>query len=148
MDYSVSKYSRPLSYEAVKPVDIVVIKAKAIRKNGIILSLSVDAILTLVNASRKVIIEINRKKPELYGIHDIYRIKDGLVIKLTSINQRIGKSELKLRPSQIWVIVNADEDEENASFYSKTPSDAKTLSENIWKILEEKLNSIIKFYSK
>ncbi len=139
MEYSVSKYSRLLSYEMVKPVDIAVIEATAIRKNGIILSLSIDAIPTLVNASRKVIIEINRKKPELDGIHDIYGIRDGRIIKLTSINQRIGKPGLKIRSNQIGAIVYSDEKEENASSYSKTPPDAKTFSENIWKILEEKI---------
>lgn len=139
MDYSVSKYSRLLSYETGKPVDIAVIEATAIRKNGIILSLSVDAVPVMVNASRKVIIEINRKKPELEGLHDIYRIKDGKIIKLTGINQRIGEPGLKIKPSQIGAIVYSDEDEENASSYSKTPTEAKTISGNIWKILGENI---------
>ncbi|WP_298279305.1 acetyl-CoA hydrolase/transferase C-terminal domain-containing protein [Ferroplasma sp.] len=139
MDYGVSKYSQLLYSGSRNSIDVAVIEATAIEKGGVILSLSVDVIPELVNASRKVIIEINRKKPNLKGLHDIYRKKENVILQLRNVHKKIGTPTLKINSRKIGAIVYSDQDEESASSYGKTPSETKPLSENIWRVLAEKI---------
>ena len=140
MDYSVSRYSRLLNSEPRTKIDVGVFEATSIEKDGIVLSLSVDTTPSLIEACNKVIIEINRKKPNLKGLHDIYVTKNGKIIPLTKANQKIGSKYLRINAKKIEAIIYSDENEENASSYGQTPPAIREISYNIWEVLVNKIN--------
>ena len=137
MDYSVSKYSRLLNSNPATKIDVAVFEATSIEKDGVVLSLSVDSTPSLVDASKKVIIELNMKKPNLNGLHDIYTAKDGEIIPLTKTSQRIGSRYLKIAPKKIGAIIYSNEDEGNASSYGSAPLEISEISNNVWEVLRD-----------
>ena len=135
MDYNVSKYGKLLNSQPATKIDVAVFEATSIEKHGVVLSLSVDSTPSLVDASKKVIIELNMKKPNLNGLHDVYMAKNGEIIPLTKTSQRIGSRYLKIAPKKIGAIIYSNEDEENASSYGSAPLEISEISNNVWSVL-------------
>ncbi len=135
MDYFVSQYSGMLRYNQ-NMIDIGVIEATAINGNGIVPSLSLDSTLSIIKASRKIIIEINTSKPDLSGLHDIYSLREHSIIRIKNVNDRIGSTTLKINSRKIAGIVLSDKKEEPASSYSKPRENHEQISGNIWEIID------------
>ena len=139
MDYSVYKYSKLLSLNSMDKIDVAVLEATEVNSKGIILSLSVDATPALCNASKKIIIEINRSKPVLTGLHDITDINSVREHQFKKIISRIGKRELRINQNKIAAIIYSDGSEESAASYGKPPEEINSIAENIWCMLDEKI---------
>jgi len=107
------------------PVDVAVVEATAIDERGhLVPGLSVDAMAAFVDASRRVIVEVNERKPDLTGLHDFYRIRPGVPIPIRGVRDRVGEPYLSVPASKIAAIVRTDRDDEPSGAYSGTaPTD-------------------------
>lgn len=139
-DYWVGEYSRSLregSINSGKKLDLTVIEATAIDNSGnIVPSLSVDASTALIDASKKLIIEINESKPILSGLHDIYKLMRGRPIEIRSVKDKIGLPYISVPRSKIAAIVLTSEREEAGGSYSAVEEQDLRISENIVEFLE------------
>ena len=142
-DYWVGEYSRFLRDGYImhgKKIDISVIEATGIDENGnIIPSLSVDAIPALIDASDKIIIEINESKPYLLGLHDIYLPELGKPINITNPLDKVGKPFIRVKESKIAAVVITSEKEVAGGSYSSLQDNDYVIAENIAKFLEKEV---------
>jgi succinyl-CoA:acetate CoA-transferase len=122
------------------PVDVAIVEATAIDERGhLIPSLSVDAMTAFIDASRRVIVELNERRPDLTGLHDIYRIRPGVPLQIRSVRDRIGRPFISVDASKIAAIVRTDRDDEPSGAYSAPgPTDAR-IAESIASFLEGEL---------
>jgi succinyl-CoA:acetate CoA-transferase len=113
IDQHLSETAEQLRSGDLKPVDIAVIEAVAIRADGAIIpTMSVGNTASFAQQAAQVIIEINLSAPlALEGFHDIYvpaaRPERG-PIPLTSPLQRIGATAIAIDPARIAAIVITD----------------------------------------
>jgi succinyl-CoA:acetate CoA-transferase len=113
IDQHLSETAEQLRSGDLKPVDIAVIEAVAIRADGAIIpTVSVGNTASFAQQAAQVIIEINLSAPlALEGFHDIYvpavRPERG-PIPLTSPLQRIGATAIAIDPARIAAIVITD----------------------------------------
>src|SRR5207249_2612335 len=78
----------------------------------------------VVDASPRVIVEVNERKPDLTGLHDFYRIRPGVPIPIRGVRDRVGEPYLSVPASKIAAIVRTDRDDEPSGAYSGTaPTD-------------------------
>jgi succinyl-CoA:acetate CoA-transferase len=113
IDQHLSETAEQLRSGDLKPVDIAVIEAVAIRADGAIIpTMSVGNTASFAQQAAQVIVEINLSAPlALEGFHDIYmpavRPERG-PIPLTSPLQRIGATAIAIDPARIAAIVITD----------------------------------------
>jgi len=125
-----------------KPVDVAVVEATSIDEKGrIIPSLSVDALPAFVDASRKVIVELNERQPDLTGLHDIYRVRPGVPIPIGGVLDRVGAPYVAVPASKIAAIVPTDRDEEPSAAYSAPGPTDRRIAEAVAAFLEGELKS-------
>lgn len=139
-DYWLSEYSQ-LVRRGVIPkggLDIAVIEATYIDEKGnIIPSLSLDCIPAMVDAAKKIIVEVNTRKPVLDGIHDIYTPEPRAPIPVRNVGERIGKPYLKVPKSKIASIIVSDAQEEYAAAYQPPTEVEEKIAHNIIEFLEQ-----------
>ena len=129
-------------YTGGRPIDVAVIEATAIDERGhIIPSLSVDALPAFVDASRQIIVEVNRRKPDLTGLHDIYRVRPGAPVPIRNVRDRIGKPYVSVPPGKIAAIVLTDREEEPSAAYSGTVPVDRRIADAVASFLEGELHS-------
>jgi acyl-CoA hydrolase len=121
-------------------VDVAVVEATAVDERGrLIPSLSVDAMTAFVDASRRVIVELNGRRPDLTGLHDIYRVRPGVPVPIRDVRDRIGRPYVSVPSSKIAAIVRSELDDEPSGAYSgTTPTDSR-IAERVVAVLEEEL---------
>ncbi|HYM41002.1 MAG TPA: acetyl-CoA hydrolase/transferase C-terminal domain-containing protein [Thermoplasmata archaeon] len=125
-----------------KPIDVSVIEATAIGERGhVIPSLSLDALPAFVEASRHVIIEVNERKPDLTGLHDVYRVRPGVPIPIRGVRDRVGTPYVTVPPSKIAAIVITDRKEEASAAYSGTVPADRQIADAVAGFLEADLKS-------
>jgi succinyl-CoA:acetate CoA-transferase len=113
IDQHLSETAEQLRSGDLRPVDIAVIEAVAIRADGAIIpTMSVGNTASFAQQAAQVIVEINLSAPlALEGFHDIYmpavRPERG-PIPLTSPLQRIGATAIAIDPARIAAIVITD----------------------------------------
>src|SRR5206468_3584047 len=107
------------------PVDVAVVEATAIDERGhLIPGLSVDAMAAFVDASRRVIVEVNERKPDLTGLHDLYRVRPGVPIPIRGVRDRVGRPFISIPASRVAAVVRTDRGDEPSGAYSATvPTD-------------------------
>ncbi len=137
MDYFVSRYSRLMGYEMKNKIDFLIFEATAIGENGIVPSLSLDAVPALEYAAKNILIEINTNKPDLYGLHDIIPLNSRKTADIKSVYDRPGNRYLKIKKNKIKGIIFTDKKEESGGSYGRPPKDIDIISDKIWKILTE-----------
>ncbi len=137
MDYFVSRYSRLMGYEMRNKIDFLIFEATAIGENGIVPSLSIDAVPALEYAAKNILIEINTDKPDLDGLHDIIPLKSRKTAGIKHVYDRPGSRYLKIKKDKIKGIIFTDRKEESGSSYGRPPKNIDIISNNIWKILTE-----------
>ncbi len=129
-------------YTGGQPIDVTVIEATAIDGRGRITpSLSVDALPAFVEASRRIIVELNERKPDLTGLHDIYRVRPGVPIPIRGVRDRVGKPYVEVPASRIGAIVLTDRPEEPSAAYSPPVPADRRIAETVAAFLEEELSS-------
>ncbi len=143
-DYWVAEYSRMLregGIPAGSPIDVAVIEATGItEEGGIVPSLSVDASMAMVHASRKVIVEINTAKPELMGLHDLYLPIHGEPIEIRSVMDRVGRDCMTIQASKIAAVVTGETREEVAGSYSRVSGDDLEIADRLSTVLDSELS--------
>lgn len=145
-DYWVGEYSRFLRNRYIthgQKIDVSVIEATGIDENGnIIPSLSVDAVPALVDASDKIIVEINESKPDLLGLHDIYRPSPGQPINITNPLDRVGKPYIPVEESKIAAVVVTSEKEMAGGSYSPVQETDMIIAKNVADFLEKEYDRV------
>lgn len=122
------------------PIDVAVIEATAIDEKGrIVPALSLDALPAFADACRHLIVEINTRKPELLGLHDLYRVRPGVPIPIRDVRDRIGVPYLSVPASRIAAIVLTDRDEEASAAYSGTVPADRQIAESVAAFLSQEL---------
>lgn len=148
-DYWVSEYSRNLRegyFSRYGPIDLAVIEISEIDADGhIIPSLSVDSSTALIQASKKVVLEINTRKPALRGLHDIYSPRINTIIPIVKVMDRIGKEWIDIPHSKISGIVFSDENEEPSGSYDSTDSTYLLVGKNVADFLRDNVYQNAKF---
>ncbi len=125
-----------------RPIDVAVIEATAVDERGRITpSLSLDALPAFADASRKLIVEVNERKPDLTGLHDIYRVRPGLPVPIRGVRDRIGTPYLEVPRSKIAGIVLTDRPEEPSAAYSSPVPADRRMAETVAGFLEKELSS-------
>ena len=125
-----------------QPIDVAVIEATADDERGRITpSLSVDALPAFADASRKLIVEVNERKPDLTGLHDIYRVRPGVPVPIRGVRDRIGKPYVEVPPSKIAAIVPTDRPEEPSAAYSPPVPADQRIADAVAAFLEQELAS-------
>src|SRR5439155_21057915 len=95
-------------------------------KGRLIPALSLDALPAFVEASRRVIVELNEQKPDLTGLHDIYRVRPGMPIPIRDVRDRVGTPFVRVAASKIAAIVRTDrEDMPSAAYSGPRPTDLR-----------------------
>ena len=129
-------------YTGGAPLDVAVIEATAVDERGrIVPSLSLDALVAFVDASRKVIVEVNERKPDLTGLHDIYRVRPRVPIRIRDVRDRVGKTTLDLPDKKIAAIVLTDREEEPSAAYSAPVPADRAIAQAIATFLEGELGA-------
>jgi succinyl-CoA:acetate CoA-transferase len=125
-----------------EPLDVAIVEATSIDERGrLIPSLAVDALPAFVDASRAVIVELNEGKPDLTGLHDIYRPRPGVPIPIRGVRDRAGTPYVTVARSKIAAIVMTDRDDEPSAAYTGVgPTDVR-VSEGVAALLEEELRT-------
>ncbi|HEX9341846.1 MAG TPA: acetyl-CoA hydrolase/transferase C-terminal domain-containing protein [Thermoplasmata archaeon] len=110
-----------------KPIDVAVVEVTSIDERGrLVPGLAVDALPAFIDASRRVIVEINERKPDLTGLHDIYRPRPGVPIPIRGVRDRVGRPYVSVPTSKIAAIIVTDRDDEpSASYTGPSPSDSR-----------------------
>ncbi len=90
-------------------IDVAVVEALELTKDGIIPTTSSGFTKLLLDAADRVIVEINAAQPRTLGaLHDIYVPEPGKPIPLTSAGQRIGKNLIRFDTKKISHVVEAN----------------------------------------
>lgn len=110
IDQHLSESAELLHNKNLPPVDVAVIEAAFIDRDGsIVPTTSVGNSVTFAALAKKVIIEINTEVPEeIYGIHDIYQADDyphRNVIPIVAPWNKIGRKTIPVDPDKIEAIV-------------------------------------------
>ena len=127
-------------YTGGQPIDVAVIEATAIDTGGrVIPALSLDALPAFVDASRRVIVEINERKPDLTGLHDVYRVRPRVPIPIRDVRDRVGKPYVAVPRSKLAAIVLTDRDEEPSAAYSGMVPADRRIAETVASFLEGEL---------
>ncbi|MBX2950875.1 MAG: succinate CoA transferase [Leadbetterella sp.] len=113
IDQHLSESAELLHNKNLPPVDIAVIEAAGIERDGsLIPTTSVGNSATFAALARKVIIEINTAVPtSIFGIHDIYQAEEyphRNVIPIVAAENKIGRRTIPLDPQKIVGIVFTD----------------------------------------
>ena len=123
-----------------RPLDVAVIEATAIDEKGhIIPALSLDALPAFVDSCRRVIVEINERKPELAGLHDVYRVRPGVPIPIRDVRDRVGKPYVSVPAAKVAAIVLTDREEEPSAAYSGTVPADRDMAGTVAEFLEKEL---------
>ncbi|MEM1945642.1 MAG: acetyl-CoA hydrolase/transferase C-terminal domain-containing protein [Candidatus Caldarchaeum sp.] len=140
VDYWLSEYSQ-LVRRGVIPrggLDIAVIEATYIDEKGNITpSLSLDCVPAMVQAAKKVIVEVNIRKPILNGVHDVYAPQPRTPIPIRDAGERVGAPYLRIPKSKIASIVISDSEEEHAAAYQPPTKLEEKIAQNIIEFLEQ-----------
>jgi succinyl-CoA:acetate CoA-transferase len=122
------------------PLDVAVIEGTSIDERGRLTpGLAVDALPAFVEAARRVIVELNEGTPDLRGIHDIYRVREGVPIPIRGVRDRIGRPYVSIPSSKIAAIVVTDKrDEPSAAYTGPGPSDVR-IAESIAEFLGDEV---------
>ncbi len=147
-DFWVSEYSRLVRRRIIpspEGIDVTVLEVTGIGENGeIIPSLSVDSSMALVEASSRVILEVNTGKPVLEGLHDMYLSEQGVPIPISNVMDRAGKPYMKIPDSKIAAIVVDSAEEEAGGSYRKVGGNDAAVAENVSEVIENELGSSVK----
>ncbi len=123
-----------------RPIDVAVVEATSIDERGrLVPGLAVDALPAFVDGSRQVIVELNEAKPDLSGLHDIYRVRPGVPLPIRDVRDRIGRPYVSVPASKIVAIVESQREDEPSGAYSRpSPTDSR-IAERIATFLEGEL---------
>ena len=125
-----------------RPIDVAVIEATAIDERGRITpALSVDTLPAFVDSSRRIIVEVNERKPDLTGLHDIYRVRPGVPLPIRGVRDRVGKPYVEVPLARIAAIVRTDRPEEPSAAYSPPVPADRRMAETVGGFLEKELGS-------
>ena len=143
IDQHLSESAELLHNKNLPPVDVAIIEAAYIDKDGnIVPTTSVGNSVTFAALAKKVIIEINTEVPEsIYGIHDIYQAEDyphRNVIPIVASDNKIGRKTIPLDPSKVEAIVFTNLKDSPADI---TAPDEKTtaIAQHILKFFEKEV---------
>ena len=143
IDQHLSESAELLHNKNLPPVDVAVIEATFIDRDGsIVPTTSVGNSATFADLAKKVIIEINLAVPEeVYGIHDIYQAEDyphRNVIPIVAPWNKIGRKTIPVNPDKIAAIVFTNEKDSPADI---TEPDEKTtaIAQHILKFFENEV---------
>jgi len=144
IDQHLSESAELLHNQCLPPVDIAVIEAAFIERDGsIVPTTSVGNSVTFAALAKKVIIEINAKVPEaIHGLHDIFQPEDypyRNVIPIVAPENRIGRRSIPVDIDKIAAIVFTDIQDSPADI---APPDAKTtaIAGHLLRFFEEEVN--------
>jgi len=123
-----------------RPIDVAVVEATSIDERGrLVPGLAVDALPAFVDGSRHVIVELNEAKPDLKGLHDIYRVRPGVPLPIRDVRDRIGRPYVSVPASKVVAIVESQREDEPSGAYSRpSPTDSR-IAERIATFLEGEL---------
>ena len=138
VEQQMSKLPRLLRSGSLGCIDVAVVEALAITKEGwIIPTNSAGMAPNFLEAAKAVIVEINMAQPlELRGLHDIYLPAPPPLtepIPLKTVGQRIGEPFIRVNPEKIKFIIKTDivEDSPDTSAGSSSP-----ITDNLMNFLE------------
>jgi len=119
-DLHLSSLSQDLRYGFYGDIDVAIIEASDVTKDGEIVPTSgVGMSPTIVRMAKIVIVELNKWHPkELRGIHDLIDLQDPPhrpEIAITNVKSRIGKDYIQVNPAKI-VIVETNIPNDGGSF--------------------------------
>ena len=92
------------------PIDIAIVEASEILEDGsIVLAGAVGAIVEMMHAADKIIIELNTAIPSFKGCHDIIEpwTPPGKPLNITSVDSRIGTLSVKIDPRKVAAVVES-----------------------------------------
>ncbi|HZG73453.1 MAG TPA: acetyl-CoA hydrolase/transferase C-terminal domain-containing protein, partial [Chondromyces sp.] len=113
-DVHLSQVAEWVRADVLKPIDFAIIEATAITEDGTIIpTTSVGNSSIFLEKAKNIIIELNLSQPAaLEGLHDIYEVGEQGSrdpIPLTSVDQRIGETGIKVDLDKIKGIVVTDD---------------------------------------
>lgn len=132
--------SRGVLTRKLGKIDLVIVEATGINEEGIIPSLSLDASPAFLNNAESIIIELNKAKPNLKGLHDVYLPEAGKEININNPLDRIGSEVLKINNSKLKAIVESEEEESEKIHYSGVTTADSKIVENIIDFLSKEIS--------
>lgn len=143
VEQQMNKMPRLVSTEAFGKIDVAIVEALRITKEGYVVpTSSVGMIPWFLEKAEIVIVEINTAQPlALEGMHDIY-LPDGFSggepIPLRGINEKIGTPYIKVDPKKIrYIVPSAILDETKDE--NKVSLQSLQIAKNLVTFLEEEL---------
>lgn len=114
VEQQMNKMARLINQNAFGKVDVAIVEALRITKNGYIVpTSSVGLTPNILECAEKVIVEINMEQPmELEGLHDIFmpgRYPNRRVIPLCNTGEKIGAPYIHINPEKIYAIIESRE---------------------------------------
>ncbi|MEM1946306.1 MAG: acetyl-CoA hydrolase/transferase C-terminal domain-containing protein [Candidatus Caldarchaeum sp.] len=151
-DYWLSEYSRWIRFGViphVKKIDVAVVESTGVDENGIIPSLSVDAVPAMVDAADKVVLEVNLSKPVMYGLHDIYLPKDSEPVPIRNVLDRVGEPVVRCPSNKLAAIIVTDKPESGAGGYGAVSPVELKIAGHITEVLSAAVGekSLTRFYT-
>lgn len=112
-DYHVSQFAPLLRHHFIASPDVAIVEVTGITKEGnLIPATSIGTMETMVQSSKKVIVEVNVTQPRgLEGMHDVYEPKDAPYtepIPIRHVGDRIGTPYVRCGWDKITAIVASD----------------------------------------
>ena len=144
VEEQMSKMARLLRSQSFGEIDVLVVEALEISKDGLVPTTSVGFTNYLLDAANEIIVEINTAQPDiLMGLHDIYIPKPAPAtepIPLKSCKDRIGSTFLPVNPSKIKAIVETDKPENTVELTSCT-DEARKIAAYLFSFLREEYHT-------
>ncbi|SHM82544.1 succinyl-CoA:acetate CoA-transferase [Caldanaerovirga acetigignens] len=143
VDIHLSHMPQMVRYGFLGKIDVAIIEAVAIRKDGgIVPATSVGNSPVFVQMAEKVIIELNESQPlELEGMHDIYIPKNPPYrkpIPITRTDKRIGTTYIPCDPQKIAAVVLTNR-RDSVRPLAPVDETSKKISEHLIEFLENEV---------
>jgi succinyl-CoA:acetate CoA-transferase len=138
VEQQMSKMPRLIKSGSFGKIDVVIIEALAITKDGIIPTSSIGFMSDFLDTAEQVIVEINSAQPDKLAIlHDIYIGKTNEPIPLTKMDERIGKAYIPVDFDKIKYIVKTDISECEDETPIKSTEQSVLIAKNLFDFLKK-----------
>ncbi|MEM3095649.1 MAG: acetyl-CoA hydrolase/transferase C-terminal domain-containing protein [Nitrososphaerota archaeon] len=139
-DYWLSEYSRLIRCGGIpqaRKIDTLFIESTGVAQNGVVPSLSIDAVPAMVEAAEKVVVEVNLSKPMMYGLHDVYLPRNDEPVPIKNVLDRVGEPVVRCPWKKIAAIIVTDKPESGAGAYGGVGSVEFSIAGHVTEILGE-----------
>jgi acetyl-CoA hydrolase len=134
-DVHLSTFARNLAYGFYGDIDLAVVEASRVRRDGsVVLTSSVGISAEALTMAKKIILEVNTAVPDYTGFHDItlpsVHPKVGWPVPILNVGDRVGTPYVEIDPNKVVAIVESTQPDYPVAFKATEEIDRK-IAENV-----------------